>query len=154
VVGTLPVKNLAYTNFVYVSVAASKLLPQKSKENYVILKDMVFIAKAHEGIPEKEIGMNSLQRECSKVSSGSPVAVAIFEPNATNSPAAISLKTEVDTLDKRRLQIKEEELQQFVRERFKGHVFTVDQVVCADFNGAPIRLHVRAIETPAEEKKT
>lgn len=145
VVGT-PDKKLQWTNEVYVA-PDDVLLSTVSASgvSYVLVNDiMVFVCRGNEGINAGEIGLNSMQRECSQASSGSPVTAVSWSPPTTNKLVRLNLTA--DVIGKRMANIKEDDLTAFMSQRYANQAWSRGQIMCTDFQGSPLKLSVDSID--------
>lgn len=140
----LPENSMAYTNKVFVAPG------EAPKTSFIKVNDLVVFAVAeHKQVPPRSLAMNALQRECCKISQGDSAKVEVWQLPRDGACDLLEIAIEVDLIgNKRRAEVREDELAPWLVERFGGHVFVRNQVFCADFIGVPLRFAVRALQLP------
>jgi len=147
---SIPDKSMVYHNHVYVAPPdASGLFPKGFEaNNFVQLNGgPIYIIQTHPDQKAGEIGMSAMTRDSARIQPGAPCKVAPWSLGAD--AVALAVRLQVDVFkEKKRAEIKEDEIVEIVKERFAGHVFSKDQILAADFKGTAITLRVQSIEVP------
>mmetsp|Transcript_14221 Transcript_14221/g.40900 ORF Transcript_14221/g.40900 Transcript_14221/m.40900 type:complete len:736 (+) Transcript_14221:48-2255(+) len=143
----LPEKHLAYTNRAYISEADFQQLGGVPGGGtiHVDISNCIFLCEAHRGVSPNTIALNLLQRGFARVGLGSEVFVKPFR--VPRGYELGSCKIEVDffqkpTADAPRVELKDEDLEKIIRERFKGQVLSSQQPVALDVNSSLLKLVV------------
>lgn len=132
-----PHKSLAFSNEVYVASGDSLA------EQFVSVNGVVFKARANDGILANQIGLSAWQRD----SVNGDVQMTVPCSPFTENPIIYNMELEVAPLkDRRRCDIKEEELDTALRNIFQGFAFTMGQTCGMDFKGNKIKIMVKCIQ--------
>lgn len=140
ITGSIPIqiKDLAYTNCVYISPNIYKDLPSALNIN----NEMVYNVKTHDSIEHGVIAMNKAQRKSLKVSIGDIVTITDYE----EIPDLVDVNLNISYAYNRHLPdkpiIRHSELANSILVKFNGHVITEGQEICMDNNGILIILTV------------
>lgn len=138
-VASLPTNSLAFSNRVFVSSANIARFPNSK----VKIGPMVYDVVGRDDVTNMDVCMNSLQRTSCRVTQGQTVAV---EPLRTSIPPAYSIRLDVDTLGRRPVNMKEEDIITHFKSVFSGQVMVQEMVLCSDKEGTPLKYIVKAIE--------
>lgn len=143
VVSSTPQQHLVYTNHVYLADDPSnaKLLTKRPGQNetYVLVNDLVYVARPHSAIAVGEIGLSSIQRESCGVSSGGLASVVYWEQPVDGRADLVSLKLTVELIGSRKSYVVAAELSPVVLKNYVGQVLTKGQLVCCDFQGTALK---------------
>jgi len=145
----LPEKELAYTNRCYIAQAdLAQLCPGSNQGSYLEVHGCIFSVEAHRMLESGVIAMNKLQREFAKIGLNMDIYVKQFVP-----PAGFDLgtcKLEVDFLvkpvpDAPRLEVKDEDLEAIIRNKFQPQVLATGQSIVMDFQAQAVRILVQGL---------
>lgn len=146
----LPGKELAFTNKVYVNQAdlVSLCGPSSGAPQYVDVKGCIFQAQDHPQMAAGTIGFSKPQREWARIGLAPPsneIFAKMFKPPPAYDLGSVSF--EIDFYQKPaesepRLEIKDEELEPLVRQRFGLQIFTTGQTIALDYESKLLKISV------------
>lgn len=138
-------KDLVFTNRVYASATDVRQLCGQGQAPYVEIKGCFFTIEVHPKIEDGTIAFNKVQREFAKIGIESRVIATQFTPPVGFSVGCCKLEVDFYTKppnDAKRIEVKDEDLEEIVRPMFQGQIFSTGQIVPIDYNGTVLRLQV------------
>lgn len=145
----LPAKELAFTNKTYASQAVvSQLCGAGAAAGYVEVKGCIFSVVAHDAVEAGGLALSKPHREYAKIGLNQEIFVKPFVPPKGSDFG--TCKLEVDfymkpSVDAKKLEIKDEDLEKLFRERFETQIFAPTQAIALDFEAQLIKFTVMAV---------
>lgn len=115
----------------------------------------VYPLSALEGVAAGTLAMSGPQRTGIKTSDGLSVTVEPINRDSVGGLALVGVNLSIDLIKRKNVAISEDEVVEYVHERFKTYLFCENQVLACDFQGTSIRLVVTGVElvSVGEEKR-
>ncbi|QCD84347.1 vesicle-fusing ATPase [Vigna unguiculata] len=132
-----PSTDLALTNLAYCSPSDLRNFAVPGHKNLYLatVADSFVLDTAHDNIGSDQIGLNSIQRRCAKVSSGDSVQLTRFVPPEDFNLALLTIDLEFVKKANKSEQIDAVLLAKQLRKRFLNQVMTVGQKVLFEYHG-------------------
>ncbi|XP_027920851.1 vesicle-fusing ATPase [Vigna unguiculata] len=133
-----PSTDLALTNLAYCSPSDLRNFAVPGHKNLylaTVADSFVLSLAAHDNIGSDQIGLNSIQRRCAKVSSGDSVQLTRFVPPEDFNLALLTIDLEFVKKANKSEQIDAVLLAKQLRKRFLNQVMTVGQKVLFEYHG-------------------
>ncbi|XP_014510227.1 vesicle-fusing ATPase [Vigna radiata var. radiata] len=133
-----PSSDLVLTNLAYCSPSDLRNFAVPGHKNLylaTVADSFVLSLSAHDSIGSDQIGLNSIQRRCAKVSSGDSVQLTRFVPPDDFNLALLTIDLEFVKKGNKSEQIDAVLLAKQLRKRFSNQVMTVGQKVLFEYHG-------------------
>ncbi|BAT73737.1 Vesicle-fusing ATPase [Vigna angularis] len=133
-----PSSDLVLTNLAYCSPSDLRNFAVPGHKNLylaTVADSFVLSLSAHDNIGSDQIGLNSIQRRCAKVSSGDSVQLTRFVPPDDFNLALLTIDLEFVKKGNKSEQIDAVLLAKQLRKRFSNQVMTVGQKVLFEYHG-------------------
>jgi len=152
----LPNPKLAFSNRVYISVAAFASLsgtdasfpvPDPVVNVMLFGTDLVFMASPHPQLKQEELAMNSQQRKCGNFTLGQQLQASPFTPTSKEALCGITLSADLfGKKEGAKLSLEAADLMASFISQFERQVFCAGQSLAMDFSGGKLDLCIESFE--------
>lgn len=139
-----PAKDLALTNYVFLSKADFSTLSSSRSIHLAIGGTFAYVAAPHDAVAKGSIGLNSIQRRELRLALGDSVSVEPLSSKSTPTAAAATFEVDMHSRHAAPIEVASEELEELCQ-KLIGHVPTQGQSYCLDFYGTNLVFRAASI---------